>query len=265
VVLATKVYWPVDATDPNGRGVSRRHIVEQCELSLRRLRTDHVDLYYLHRLDPDVPVDEPLRALDDLVRAGKVRYIGASTTAAWQFVEALWVSKELHLNRFVAETPPYNILDRRIERELLPMAETFGIAVNVWAPIAGGLLSGLYRRDEPVPADSRYADPRIATAYSHRLNAGVFDVLDAIEPVAEARECSLAQLALAWVMQQTSVTTAVSGPEKLSDLVENIRAAELSLNVDELKRIDEAAPPGGMISAFYEPDANQFRAHAHRV
>jgi aryl-alcohol dehydrogenase-like predicted oxidoreductase len=265
VVLATKVYWPVDPANPNGRGVSRRHIIEQCELSLRRLRTDHIDLYYMHRLDPDVPVDEPLRALDDLIRAGKVRYIGASTTAAWQFVEALWVSKELGLNRFIAETPPYNIVDRRIERELLPMAETFGVAVNVWAPIAGGLLSGLYRRGEPVPAASRYADPRIATAYSHRLSAGVFDVIDVLTPIAAGHGCSLAQLALAWVLQQRAITTAVTGPEKLSDLVENVAATEIALTAGEVEAIDRVAPQGGVLSAFYEPDANQFRMHPHRV
>jgi aryl-alcohol dehydrogenase-like predicted oxidoreductase len=194
-----------------------------------------------------------------------VRYIGTSTTAAWQFVESLWVSKDLGLNRFVAETPPYNILDRRIERELIPMAQTFGVAVNVWAPIAGGLLTGLYSRGQQPPPGSRYADPRIGTAYAHRLNERVFDVVEALEPIAAARECSLAQVALAWVLQQKGVTTAVSGPEKVSDIEENLAAMDYTLSADELAAIDAAAPPGRVLSAFYEPDANQFRSHPYRV
>ncbi len=118
VILATKVHFPVNNEDPNASGNSRRHILDQCEKSLKRLKTDYIDLYYLHRPQPAIPVDETLRALDDLIKTGKVRYIGTSTFAAWQVVEALWVSKELGLNRFIAEQPPYNILDRRVEREL---------------------------------------------------------------------------------------------------------------------------------------------------
>src|SRR5579883_3425716 len=129
VILATKVYGRVAEDDVNAMGASRRHIIEQCEASLIRLRTDYIDLYQMHRPDPTVPIDETLRALDDLVRSGKVRYIGTSTFAAWQLVESLWVSKELGLNRFVTDQPPYNILDRRAERELAPMAQTFGIAL----------------------------------------------------------------------------------------------------------------------------------------
>src|SRR5207245_3446909 len=120
-------------------GLSRRHIIAECEASLRRLGTDHIDLYQLHRPRPEIAIDETLRALDDLIRAGKVRYIGSSTYAAWQLVESLWVAKELGLNRFVCEQPPYNLLDRRIERELLPMAQTYGFAVIPWSPIGGGL------------------------------------------------------------------------------------------------------------------------------
>ena len=123
VVLATKVHGAMDAEDPNARGNSRRHIIEQCEASLRRLQTDYIDLYQLHRPQADIPIDETLRALDDLVRDGKVRYIGTSTFAAWEIVESLWVSKEFNLNRIVCEQPPYNLLDRRAERELLPMAQ----------------------------------------------------------------------------------------------------------------------------------------------
>ena len=137
IVLATKAHFAM-SDDPNAQGNSRRHIIEQCEASLRRLQTDTIDLYQLHHPSNDVPVDETLRALDDLIRAGKVRYIGSSAFAAWQIVESLWVSKEYGLNRFVCEQPPYHLLDRRIERELVPMAQTYGIALIPFSPLAGG-------------------------------------------------------------------------------------------------------------------------------
>ena len=155
VVLATKVHGTMDAHDPNAGGTSRRHIVEQCEASLRRLQTDVIDLYQLHRPMSTIPIDETLRALDDLVRSGKVRYLGTSTFGAWQLMEALWVSRELGLNRVVCEQPPYHLLDRRIERELVPMAQTYGLALIPWSPLAGGFLSGKYRRGEGPPPGSR--------------------------------------------------------------------------------------------------------------
>src|SRR5918997_2116237 len=136
IVLATKVHGVMDEGDPNAGGNHRRHIIEQCEASLRRLRVDHIDLYQIHRPSSEVPIDETLRALDDLIRSGKVRYAGTSTYAAWQLVEALWVAKELALNRFVCEQPPYNLLDRRVERELLPMARTYGLAIIPWSPLS---------------------------------------------------------------------------------------------------------------------------------
>ena len=138
VILATKVHTRMNDTDPNAEGLSRRHVIEQCEASLRRLGTDYIDVYQLHRRRSAVPIDETLRALDDLVRTGKVRYIGTSTFPAWTLVEALWVSRELGLNRFVSEQPPYNLLDRRVERELLPMAATYGFAVVPWSPLEVG-------------------------------------------------------------------------------------------------------------------------------
>ena len=133
------------------QGNQRRHIIQQCDASLNRLQTDYIDLYQIHRPSSDIPIDETLRALDDLIRAGKVRYIGTSTYGAWQVMESLWVRKELHLNRFVSEQPPYHLLDRRIERELVPMAQTYGIALIPWSPLAGGFLTGKYTRKEPAP------------------------------------------------------------------------------------------------------------------
>src|SRR5579862_496348 len=155
VFLATKVHGTMDENDPNMQGTSRRHIIDQCEASLRRLQTDYIDLYQLHRPRPEIAIDETLRALDDLVRAGKVRYIGTSTFAAWQVVEALWAAKEYGLNRFVSEQPPYHILDRRIERELVPMARTYGIGLIPWSPLASGKLTGKYKRGETRPENSR--------------------------------------------------------------------------------------------------------------
>ena len=194
----------MDADDPNARGNSRRHIIEQCEASLRRLQTDYIDLYQLHRPQADIPMDETLRALDDLVRAGKVRYIGTSTFAAWEIFESLWAAKEFGLNRVVCEQPPYNLLDRRAERELLPMTQTFGIGVIPWGPLGGGLLTGKYRRGEPLPEDGRYAtNPQQA----RRLTEGVYDVVEGLEPIAAEKGCTLSQLALAWCEQQPGVTS----------------------------------------------------------
>ncbi|MDD5201444.1 MAG: aldo/keto reductase, partial [Terrimicrobiaceae bacterium] len=142
VFLATKVRGLMDERDPNAMGNSRRHIIAQCEASLRRLRTDYIDLYQIHRPQSDVPIDETLRALDDLVRSGKIRYAGSSTYAAWQLMESLMVSRELGIGRFVSEQPPYNLLDRRIERELIPFARTYSFALVPWSPLGGGLLTG---------------------------------------------------------------------------------------------------------------------------
>ncbi|HZQ38011.1 MAG TPA: aldo/keto reductase, partial [Dehalococcoidia bacterium] len=159
LVLATKVHGQMDAEDPNAQGNSRRHIIQQCEASLRRLQTDWIDLYQIHRPQSDIPIDETLRAMDDLIRDGKVRYIGSSTFGAWQLVESVYVAKELGLNRFICEQPPYNLVDRRIERELVPMALTYGFALIPWSPLAGGLLTGKYQRGQPMPEGARFANP----------------------------------------------------------------------------------------------------------
>src|SRR5690606_19859182 len=152
----------------------------------------------IHRPQPDIPVDETLRALDDLIRAGKVRYIGTSTFEAWQVVEALWVAKELGLNRFVCEQPPYHLLDRRIERGLIPMAQTYGIAIIPWSPLAGGLLTGKYSRSAPPPPDSRFADVENNPRLRARMVEAVFDIVEGLQPLAARNGCTISQLALAW-------------------------------------------------------------------
>jgi aryl-alcohol dehydrogenase-like predicted oxidoreductase len=263
VVLATKVHGTMDDQDPNAQGSSRRHIIEQCDASLRRLQTDYIDLYQIHRPRPEIAIDETLRALDDLVRAGKVRYIGTSTFGAWQLVESLWAAKELGLNRFVCEQPPYNLLDRRIERELLPMAQTYGFGIIPWSPIAGGLLSGKYRRDAPAPAEGRYANAEGNPIYERRLREKerIYDVVEQLQPMAEAKECTLAQLVLAWCAQQPGVTSPIIGPRTMEQLEDNLGALNVTITDKDRAKIDEIAPPGRMISPFYEANfgPNQYR------
>ena len=262
IVLATKVHGAMDDHDPNAAGSSRRHIIEQCEASLRRLQTDYIDIYQIHRPRPEIAIDETLRALDDLVRAGKVRYLGSSTFAAWQVVESLWVAKELGLNRFVSEQPPYHILDRRIERELIPMARTFGIGLIPWSPLAGGLLTGKYTRENPSPAGARYAnaanEPRLASRYTEAL----FDVVEGLQPLAQSRNATLSQFALAWCMGQPGVTSPIIGPRTMEQLEDNLGALDLELGGEERARVDALVPPGRMVSPFYEAD---FGPHAHRA
>jgi aryl-alcohol dehydrogenase-like predicted oxidoreductase len=261
VFLATKVHGKM-GEGPNDLGNSRRHIIEQCEASLRRLQTDYIDLYQLHRPQSDIPIDETLRALDDLVRAGKIRYIGTSTFAAWQLMESLWVSKELGLNRVVCEQPPYNLLDRRIERELLPMARTYGLAVIPWSPLGGGLLTGKYSRNEPPPEDSRFANYQANPMQRRRMTEGIFDVVEGLQPIAAEKGVTLSQLALAWCMQQPGVTSPIIGPRTMEQFEDNLGAAEIMLTDEDRKRIDGIIAPGRMVSPFYEAD---FGPHPYRI
>lgn len=261
VVLATKVHGKM-GEGVNDLGNSRRHIIEQCEASLRRLGTDYIDLYQIHRPDPSIPIDETLRALDDLVRSGKVRYLGTSTYAAWQLVESLWVSKELGLNRFVCEQPPYNLLDRRIERELIPMAQTYGFGVIPWSPLAGGLLSGKYHRDEPPPADSRFGQMATNPMQRRRWTEAIFGVTEGLEPIAREKGVSLSQLAIAWCASRPGVTSAIIGPRTLEQLEDNLGALDVQLSDEDHRAIDHVAPRGRMVSPFYEAE---FGPHPFRV
>ena len=253
VILATKVHGRM-GEGPNDMNNTRRHIIESCEASLRRLGTDWIDLYQIHRPQSDMAIDETLRALDDLVRSGKVRYLGASTFAAWQLLESLWVSKEYGLNRFICEQPPYNLLDRRIERELLPMAQTYGIGIIPWSPLAGGLLSGKYSRNEPPPEDSRYANLSTNPMYRRRMNDNIWDVIEGLEKIAEDKRVELSQLSLAWCMQQPGVTSPIIGPRTMEQLEDNLKAADVTFTPEELKEIDRVIRPGTNVSPYYEAD-----------
>ena len=261
IVLATKVHGRMVDDDPNAAGNSRRHIIDQCEASLRRLQTDYIDLYQIHRPQSDIPIDETLRALDDLILAGKIRYIGCSTFAAWQIVESLWVAKELGLNRFVCEQPPYNLLDRRIERELLPMAQTYGFAVIPWSPLCGGILTGKYRRDH-MPEEGRWnkvAD--MSPAIARRFHPGVFDVVEKLDPIAADKGCTMSQLALAWVLGRPGVTSPIIGPRTMEQFEDNLDALKVEFSEEELAHIDEIMPPGANVSPYYDAD---FGPHLHR-
>ena len=261
VILATKVHGVMDETDPNGQGTSRRHIIAQCEASLRRLQTDWIDLYQLHRPRSDTAIDETLRALDDLVRAGKVRYLGTSTFAAWQVVEALWCAKELGLNRVVCEQPPYNLLDRRIERELLPMCRTHGIATIPWSPIGGGLLTGKYHRGEPPPAGTRFSDKDTNPFLKMRWTDASLAAVEKLLLLAARKGVPLAQFALAWVMHQPGVTSPIVGPRTMEQFEDNLKALDVKLTPEELKAVDAIVPPGTNTSLFYEAN---FGPHLHR-
>lgn len=250
VFLATKLFNKMDDTDPNAWGSHRLHIMKACEDSLRRLQTDHIDLYQIHRPKSSIPIDETLRALDDLVRQGKVRYIGTSTFAAWQLVESLWASKELGLNRFVCEQPPYNLLDRRIERELLPFCQTYGFAVIPWAPIAGGLLSGKYRLGQTRPAGARYEKG----AFANRDNDVALAKVERYLTFCSERGHDPAQFALAWCLAQPGVTSPIIGPRNMDQMTAYLKAQESSPSEADFKAIDLIFEPGTHVSHYYGAD-----------
>jgi aryl-alcohol dehydrogenase-like predicted oxidoreductase len=262
VVLATKVNVRVRRDDPNAFGNHRRHIIEQVNESLRLLQTDYIDLYYIHRPQANVPIDETLRALDDLIHQGKVLYIGCSSFPAWATVEALWASDKHRLNRFVAEQPPYHLFERVIEREILPMAETYDLAIMPWSPLANGFLTGKYKRDD-IPADARLQKGN--AWHDKHYTEEAFDRLDQLRELADEKGCSLAQLAIAWVTGQPHVTSTILGASTLDQLTEQFGALDVTLTDEDRARIDEIAPPGNSIIPYYYPDThNDFRAHPHR-
>lgn len=252
VVLATKMHFPM-SDRPGALGSSARNIVRECEASLRRLGTDHVDLYQLHHPSNDVPVDESLRALDHLVRSGKVRYVGTSSFAAWQLLEALWVADRHHLVPPATEQPVLNLLERRIERELLPMARTYGLGVLTWSPLAGGLLAGRYERRRPPPPGSRHAD--FWRGRHEDVDDGVFHVLDDLTALASDVGVSLAVLSYRWALTVPGVSSVIVGPRTPDHLDVALDAwADGPLEGDVLARIDEIVPPGRVSFPQYGHD-----------
>jgi len=262
IVLATKVHGRMDDEDVLAAGNNRRHIIAQCEASLKRLQTDYIDLYQIHRPSANTPIDETLRALDDLIRAGKVRYIGTSTFPAWRVMESLWVAKELGLNRFISEQPPYHLLDRSIERELIPLAQTYGLAILPWSPLARGFLSGKYKRGQEIPGDTRLEgdmqgpfQKRTQQHFSDRA----YDVLSVVEALSTEKNCTPSQLALAWVTRRPGITSAIIGPRSMAQLEDNLGALDVKLTDEDNGRLDQVAEPELAIVPYYHGSMIDFK------
>lgn len=243
VVLATKFHGSL-GSDPNQRGNSRRWIIQEVENSLRRLGTDWIDLYQVHRPEPETDFDETLGALTDLVRQGKIRYIGTSTFEPSAIVEGQWTAERRGRERVVAEQPPYSLLARGIEREVLPVAQRYGLAVLSWSPLAGGWLSGRYRKGAEQPSSSRIARQAARFDITAPENAAKLDAAEALAQLAEEAGLTLVQLALAFVLEHPAVTSAIIGPRTLEQLESQLGADRIRLSQDILDRIDKIVPPG---------------------
>ncbi len=266
VVVATKVFGE---TGPgvNMRGATRSHIIAGLQASLKRLQLDHVDLYQIHGFDPATPIEETVRALDTMVQHGHVRYVGVSNWAAWQIMKALGISERLGLARFESLQAYYTIAGRDLERELIPMLQSEGLGLMIWSPLAGGLLSGKYGRDQSAEAGSR----RTSFDFPPVDRERAFDCVDVMREIAGQRGASVAQVALAWLLHQPQVTSVITGAKKADQLADNIGATKVALGTDELKRLDAVSRlpseyPGWMFTRQGEVRRKQLadagRAHA---
>jgi aryl-alcohol dehydrogenase-like predicted oxidoreductase len=235
----TKVYWPM-GNGRNDRGLSRKHIMESANASLRRLQTDYIDLYQAHRYDSETPIEETMRAFDDLVRAGKVLYVGVSEWRAEQITAALKVAGELGLDRIVSNQPQYNMLWRVIEAEVVPLSKKEGIGQLVFSPIAQGVLTGKYEPGAAPPADSRATDPSGSNFIKRWLEDETLEAVQELKPLAADAGLSLAQLAVAWVLQNPNVSAALIGATRPEQVRENVKAAGVRLDAGLMSRIDEA-------------------------
>ena len=236
VVVATKVFGDTGA-GPNARGLSRSHIVDGVKASLQRLQLDHIDLYQVHGFDPATPIEETLRALDQLVRHGHVRYIGVSNWAAWQIVKALGISERLGLARFESLQAYYTMAGRDLERELIPMLRSEGVGLMVWSPLAGGFLSGKYGREQQGEQDSRRTKFDFPPVDKERG----YDCIDVMRPIAQAHGVSVAQIALAWLLHQPQVTGVIVGAKRPEQLADNMAATDVVLNATELQQLNDVS------------------------
>jgi aryl-alcohol dehydrogenase-like predicted oxidoreductase len=240
LLLATKARFPM-GSGPNDEGLSRHHLIAACDASLQRLGVDHIDLYQVHQWDGQTPLEETLDALDTLVHAGKVRYIGCSNYSAWHVTKALGISERRGFERFVSEQIHYTLQAREAEYELVPLAISEGLGILVWSPLAGGLLSGKYRRDEDPPPGSRHLtewnEPPI------RDEERLYDIVDVLVEVGEAHGVSAAQVSIAWLLGRPGVTSVVVGARTEEQLADNLAAAELELSGEERARLDDVSAP----------------------
>jgi aryl-alcohol dehydrogenase-like predicted oxidoreductase len=251
VVLASKVHYPM-GDDPNHRGNSRRWIIAAVENSLRRLQTDHLDLYQVHRPDPTVDMEETLSALSDLIHSGKVRAIGTSTFPASEIVEAQWVAERRVLERFRTEQPPYSIINRSVEREVLPVCQRYGMGTLVWSPLGQGLLTGRYRRGKQADTHRSGGMPQ------HFSDERKLGVVEQLIPLADKAALPMTHLAMAFAIAHPGVTSAIIGPRTMEQLDDLLAGADVTLDDEVLDRIDEIAPPGtdaGPNHVAYTPPA----------
>ncbi len=251
-LIASKGYFPT-GPGPNDRGNSRLHLMRAFEDSLRRLKTDYIDLYQIHRPSPEIPIEETLQVLTDLVRQGKIRYIGTSTMPAWQQMEAHMVSEMKGLAHFVTEQPPYNLLDRRIENEVIPFCVKYKKALITWSPLAMGVLIGRYKDANNYPEDSRAK--LVGHVYADRVTSRGIEVGDRFVALANEFGIPPAQLAVLWAKDQMGVTAPLIGPKSVAQLKEFIPVLEMTLDEEIKKACDELVPPGSAVADFHNTAA----------
>lgn len=239
LVIATKVFFPM-GEGPNDRGLSRKHITEQCHASLRRLRTEYIDLYQCHRFDTSGPLEETLRALDDLVTQGKVLYVGVSEWTAAQIGEAMGIQQRMGWDPLISNQPKYSMLFRGIEAEIIPLSERQGLGQIVWSPLAQGVLTGKYRSGAAPPAGSRATDPDSNALMDRLLQPPVLEAVHRLRPIAEELGVSMAQLALAWTLRVPNVASAIIGATRVEQVEDNAAASEVRLDEEVLEQIDQA-------------------------
>ena len=233
LILATKVRGTM-GPGPNDKGLTRKHIIHQAEASLKRMKTDYIDLYQIHSYDPITPLEETLRALEDLVRSGKVRYIGASNVAAWQLMKALAYSEYNRLSKFVSLQAYYTIAGRDVEREILPLLQDQKVGMMVWSPLAGGFLSGKYKRNA-VGEEGRRNE---SFDFPPLNKSRAFDIVDVLQAMANEKQATIAQLALAWLLHQPAVTSVIIGANKIEQLEDNLKSVAIKFTHEELEKLD---------------------------
>ena len=241
IIIASKAGNPM-GDGPNKRGASRHHIMNQVEASLRFLQTDYIDLYQVHRPDPNTPIEETMRALDDLVHQGKVRYIGCSNFSAWQTCEANWMARANNLNQFVSAQPEYNMLNRSVELELVPFCHEYNIGILPFYPLASGFLTGKYRQNQPLPEGARLTGNQRAQA--NTLTEKNFNMLAKLETFAEERGHPMVELAIAWLLGNSAVSSVIAGATKNEQVTANVKAADWVLTPEDMTEIDEILRTG---------------------
>jgi aryl-alcohol dehydrogenase-like predicted oxidoreductase len=247
VLVTSKVYFPT-GPGPNDRGNGRHHVIKACHASLKRLHTDYIDIYFLHRTDWDVPQEETLSALDHLVNQGLVRHVACSTHPAWRTVEALHIAERYGYPRFTSEQPPYNLLDRRIENEIIPMCRKYDLGILAWSPLAQGVLSGRYDDHANLPPGSRGA---MKPLYAERITKRGIEVAGELSRLAKEKQTTTARLSVAWLLHRNGITSAILGPRTLEQLEDLLPAADIALDNKELDFFDELVPPGGAVSNHF--------------